>query len=516
MKLFVRALRDNAQRKAGRMNSVLVEDYSQAQFVLPDRTLFSLSLVVFAVFFALLLNVAADYGLLRDPDTFWHIAVGRRILQTGSFPWVDNLSHTFQGHSWMAKDWLSEIIFALLYEAGGWRAVVGFSVGAVALTFTLLFAEMARQMRLTAALSIAMLAYALSSIHFLARPHLLSFPLLVLWFAGLVRAVESRTSPTLLLLPLMTLWANLHGSFTLGLSMGSLLALEAIFQSGREYRLKVASHWAMFLVAAAVAALVTPYGYHSALSTAQVFGGNEALGYINEWRAWDFSKEIFGGPLIIGLIFCGFLVGVKIRFMRLVIVTIAFYMMLVYIRMVPIFALVTPIMITSSLRTQFPFLSIESQRHDQFISSLLRASRPRYMLILSFLLVGPSLLMLFARPIGPRESIQPVAAVDYILRTDPYGRVYNDFSFGGYLIFRGVKSFIDGRTDQLFGGGFLPRTFESANKPNKEFLELLDEYKVSSALVRPESGEAMKLDRTPAWQRQYADDVAAVYQRARP
>jgi len=94
--------------------------------------------------------------------------------------------------------------------------------------------------------------------------------------------------------------------------------------------------------------------------------------------------------------------------------------------------------------------------------------------------------------------------------------VYNDFSFGGYLVFRGVKTFIDGRTEQLFGGGFLSRTFESPNKPNDEFLELLDEYKVSSALVRPESSEALRLDRAPSWGRQYADDVAVVYQRARP
>ena len=495
------------------MNSVLVEGCSRTQVVLPARALLSLSILVFALFSAPLLNVVGE-TLLRDPDTFWHIGVGRLILQTHSLPWVDQLSHTFQGHPWMAKDWLSEIIFALTYQAGGWKGVVSIAIGAIALTFTLLFMELARQMRMTAALSMAMFAYVLSSIHFLARPHLLSFPILVLWFGGLIRAVESRKSPNLLLLPLMTLWANLHGSFTLGFAVGCLLALEAIFKSGPGHRVRILLHWAMFLAAAALAALITPYGYHSAYGTAQIFGGNEALHYINEWRAFDFSKEILVGPLIIGLIFFGFLAGVKIRFMRLVIVTITFYLMLVYIRMVPIFALVTPLMIASSLRAQFPFLSLESQRHDPFLSKLLRLSRPGYALIFSVLLIGPSLLMLSARAIRPHEAIYPVSAVDYIVRTDPSGRVYNDFSFGGYLVFRGVRTFIDGRTEQLFGGGFLSRTFDSPNKPNDEFLELLDEYKVSSALVRPQSAQALKLDRTPAWQRQYADDVALVYQRS--
>jgi len=124
--------------------------------------------------------------------------------------------------------------------------------------------------------------------------------------------------------------------------------------------------------------------------------------------------------------------------------------------------------------------------------------------------------MLFARTVRPSNTIHPVAAVDYILRTDPSGRIYNDFAFGGYLIFRGVKTFIDGRTDQLFGDGFLSKTFESSNKSSNEFLELLDEYMISSALVTPGSGPALKLDRAPTWQRRYGDDIAVVYQRALP
>ena len=97
---------------------------------------------------------------------------------------------------------------------------------------------------------------------------------------------------------------------------------------------------------------------------------------------------------------------------------------------------------------------------------------------------------------------------------DAHAELISFGALGGYLVFRGVKTFIDGRTDQLFRGGFLSRTFESPNKSNAEFLRLLDEYKISTALVRPESSAALKLDRAPSWQRQYADDVAVVYQRA--
>src|SRR5262249_53587847 len=186
---------------------ISVEARPRQQMLWPAGALFSASLVVFALFFALLLNLSGNDGLLRDPDSFWHIGLGRQIVQTGSFPWTDELSYTFQGHPWIAKEWLSQVIYFLAYEAGGWPGVVIIASAAVALTYTLLFAELAGQMRLTVALSMTMLAYALSSGHFLARPHLLSYPCLILWVVGLVRAVEGRRYPSLLLLPVMALWA---------------------------------------------------------------------------------------------------------------------------------------------------------------------------------------------------------------------------------------------------------------------------------------------------------------------
>jgi hypothetical protein len=499
------------------MNAVSTGACPREGIAWPTSTLLSMSVTVFGFLFALLL-MTPGHPFLLDPDTLWHVGVGRQIVQTASLPWFDHLSHTFEGHSWMANDWLSEVIYYAAYEAGGWPAIVAVAASAVGLTFALLFAELGRQMRPAIALSIALYAFTLSSHHFSARPHLLSYPCLILWVAGLVRAVERRGQPNLLLIPVMTLWANLHGGFTLGLGVGGLLALEAISLSKPEHRLKTAFHWAIFLGAAALASFVTPYGYHSMLVTAQVFGGNEALDHINEWQGFDFKKDILGGALIIAPIFVSLLLGVKIRFMRLVIITILFYMMLVYVRLGSVFALVAALLIASSLTSQFPYLSLESlSRNEPYLFGwLIRAVRPRNVLILLTLLMGSSLFGIYARGVVPRENIYPAAAVDYILRADSSCQLYNDFNFGGYLVFRGVKTFIDGRTDQLFGGGFLSRAFDSGKKPNDDFLKLLNEYNVSCALVMPESDRALKLDKAPAWRRRYLDDVAAVYQRVAP
>jgi hypothetical protein len=71
-------------------------------------------------------------------------------------------------------------------------------------------------------------AIVMTTPHLLARPHVLAFPFMMLWVAGLVRAVEEGRAPRPLLLLAMLLWANLHGGFTLGLMLCGFFALEAV------------------------------------------------------------------------------------------------------------------------------------------------------------------------------------------------------------------------------------------------------------------------------------------------
>src|SRR6266699_1591422 len=234
--------------------------------------------------FLLILQLCASSTLLHDPDTYWHIAVGQRIWQTGSLPHADELSHTFQGRPWIANDWLIELLMFAAYSLGGWRAVVLLTACTIAATYALLYLVLSREMRLTVAVGAATAAYVFSMVNFLARPHIFAFPLIVIWFAGLVRAVETKASPTPVLLAVMVLWANVHGSFTLGLAFAGVLGAEAVFDSEPSARIRTAVHWTVFLAAALGAACATPYGYQPMLLTFTVLSGNEAVQTMGEWQ----------------------------------------------------------------------------------------------------------------------------------------------------------------------------------------------------------------------------------------
>jgi hypothetical protein len=155
----------------------------------------SASLFVFILlmtFFLLQLLFLTGSNTLQDPDTYWHIAVGQRIWQSGSVPRVDELSYTFQGHPWIANDWLCELLLFGAYSLGGWRTVVLMTACTIAATYALLYLVLSREMRLTVAIGVAAAAYAVSTPTFIARPQIFAFPLIIVWFAGLVRDLQGH------------------------------------------------------------------------------------------------------------------------------------------------------------------------------------------------------------------------------------------------------------------------------------------------------------------------------------
>src|SRR5262249_12445122 len=149
----------------------------------------------------------------------------------------------------------------------GWRGLVLLCGLVIALTFALLYVLLAHELRATVALGAAAISFLFASLHFLGRPHLFTFPIIVLWTAFLARASDEDRRPSLWLLPLMVLWANLHGGFTLGLLLAAGFGLEATIAARPAERQRVAFRWLSFWASALLAGCITPYGYHNLFET---------------------------------------------------------------------------------------------------------------------------------------------------------------------------------------------------------------------------------------------------------
>jgi hypothetical protein len=105
----------------------------------------------------------------------------------------------------------------------------------------------------------------------------------------------------------------------------------------------------------------------------------------------------------------------------------------------------------------------------------------------------------------------PVAAVDWIIENDPGDRPFNMYSWGGYLGLRVPEDpvFIDGRTD-IYGDAPI-REFADAVYLRSDPQELLDRYEIDYIIFGVDQVLAGWLDESPAWERVYGDDLAAIW-----
>jgi hypothetical protein len=479
----------------------MAEQFAQSQ---PDRVTLRapLPLVVAACIYALLL--AVGNRLLNDPDSFWHLVIGRWMVEHGAVPRVDMFSFTLAGAPWIAKEWLSQLLYAGAHALGGWVAVVVLAAASTALAFGLLARFLSERVPPIPTLALTVAAALLTAPHLVARPHALALPILVAWVAGLVAAADARRAPSFALLPLMALWANLHGGFTFGLVIIAPFALEGVLVANSAERLAVAWKWLRFGVLALFAACITPYGPESILVTGRVLGLGEALSFIGEWRPQDFTRL---GPFELCLLLGAGLVlwrGLTLPPIRVLVVVGLLHMALAHNRNSELFGLLVPIVIAGPLATWFGW----SARQDETPSAHKTASAGAVMAIMAAL----TLAFAATRDMRPNASVAPVAAVA-ALQASKAERVLNDYDFGGYLIYSGRATFIDGRTE-LFGGPFMVRYLRAIMlRELDDFLRLLDEYRVDATLLSPSVPAVALLDRLPGWERIYTDDIAVVHVR---
>jgi hypothetical protein len=129
------------------------------------------------------------------------------------------------------------------------------------------------------------------------------------------------------------------------------------------------------------------------------------------------------------------------------------------------------------------------------------------------LLGGWTLLLLANTTFAMPKNQTPVAAVD-ALRAHGAKRVLNDLPFGGYLIWRQIPVFIDGRAE-LYGEAFEMAYYRAMQlKDVNQLLDMLKTWDIDAVLLTPHTPAAGLLDHIGGWRRAYADENAVLHVRA--
>src|SRR5262249_26242989 len=131
--------------------------------------------IIFLLILQLVLYLKPDF-VFSDGSTGWHLVSGNFILDQHSIPHTDLFSYTFPGKTWVAYEWLSDLIMAALTRIGGLNLLAVVVSCAIALLFSLLYLECRRNgCHFFLAVVLCVLGAIVSSVHWLARPILFVF-----------------------------------------------------------------------------------------------------------------------------------------------------------------------------------------------------------------------------------------------------------------------------------------------------------------------------------------------------
>jgi len=171
---------------------------------------------------------------IAPQDFWWHLEIGRQLLETGSLPTTDAFSFTRAGEPWVNQAWGMQLLLYLVYQAAGASGILALHGLIVSAGYGVLGVTLARIHGWLGAWAGVLMAFGMGIIHHGVRPQSISF----LFFGLLCSAIERHrygNARALRWLPLLfLLWGNLHGGFVFGLGALGLYVLAGLFSMLRD------------------------------------------------------------------------------------------------------------------------------------------------------------------------------------------------------------------------------------------------------------------------------------------
>jgi len=496
------------------------------RLLLPDL---AAMLAASSLFFCLFVYDAGT-AFFRDSDTGWHIRNGERILARRALPHADPFSFSKSGQPWFAWEWGADILMGGVYRLSGLRGLTALFALAIAAGIWLccrLHAAAGGDYFILALL--APLTVTTASLHWLARPHVLSWLFLLAALLYAERAPARFGASQLLLVAGGTaLWSNLHASFFLApviflIYAAAHLARPLLWPLGRDAEWARARWFLWAALASLAGSLLNPYGWRLHAHVFSFLADTELTSRISEFQSFNFQQPV---ALQIALALTlavagGTLALAQKKLAHALVIALFVFGGLRSGRVLPLVALAAlPLAngaFAEALRGAANWRREVGNALDRALaySARLRAMDCKFSgaaflagaVLLAFVaLASPA----YSGSIGfPRQSF-PVAAAAIVEKLPAEARLLTSDSFGGYLIYRfdgARKVYIDGRSD-FYGAAFL-KDYLVLMSARPGWRDMVASFRFTHALLPGDSALLAALEQA-GWATLYKDDVATL------
>lgn len=440
-----------------------------------------------------------------DPDLWWHLADGRYFLANG-VPQTDPFSLTMRGADWVAHEWLADILMFRIEDGLGLVAlpiVIGLLVGAGWLAiYVTVPGEPFRKLVLVGLAGVGVAPVVA------ARPQMSTLVLLALLIVLTERIRSRRIDPAWfwLLVPMVALWANLHAGFYTAFAYLAVVGFGSLIDRRFDSSDRALDRGALLHLGGAVfvaffAILLTPHGSELWTYPFGTLGDPVTQRSLVEWRSPNFSN-LFLWPYLL-YVSVG-LVGVAVRRPRPDATDLLLYAgtlaaSLFSVRHIALHAVVSlPVLIRLWAAER------ETNLSRVFTLGLLVVS------VAGYALQVQRVVTVNDAAVAARF---PIEAVEFLVESGlDSSRIYNDFPWGGYLLWKGIPPYIDGRTD-MYGPEYLEDMLDTLFL-REGWERQLDRFEIETALLTHSAPLTQMLEQREDWDEVYRDDQAVVFVRA--
>jgi len=504
-----------------------------------QRWLPSVSVMLWLVFFlALNLSAARVKMIASDADPCWHWQQGNWMLQHHAILRTEIFSHTRAGAPLVDLWWLSEIVTALAGNLLGWGGIVLVaSVVCATIPWLVHRQLLAEGNELLLSTLLTLLAMAECATHWLARPHLAT-QLMVVVFVWQLRWFDlGRTTARqlLVLLPLlMALWVNLHGAFIVGFVLIGVYLAGAVVNwvcaTGEER--PTFRHRATVLVAlgtaCSLASLLNPNGWELPVQVVRYTTNPLMMGFTQEFLPPNFH-DIDTLPFVIVLVVTLLLLLIARPHLNVTDKLLLIAWLVLSLRMArneTVFALVvTPILAehwNAYLRTAAPSRMLRRYREiSTRLTAVDQMAGARGLPVLAVI----AMIAVLAKPQlfgGPPllatelpASRFPVAAVKFLRRSPDvvHDEMFNDYTWGGYFTLAMPERKVFFHPIVLVYGEEVIRDFLRVDEVQPGWEAVLKKYHVGWTILPREHRLNRLLAQRVDWRLVYTDPVATIYGR---
>lgn len=480
----------------------------------------SVPAIVFIGCFLFVLSTGPSY-MFGDGDTGWHLATGRRIVTSGELPRADAYSWSAAGTPWVAFEWLTDVVYYLLYQWRGYLALLVFDAASIALAYALVAqaALTAGSERLSTAALTGWACY-LSSLHWFVRPHVRTWVFLALWSWLLFRRWKLEDRWIWLVPVSMALWVNLHGGWPAGLillalfALADLVAASLALEDRRAKAIAEARRWGTLLAVTAAATLVNPYGPALHADMLEQMTAAPVQNITQEWQSPDFrgAARPFRPFILAVLASLAFLSG-RAKILGWALGLTGLSMVFESVRHLTVFLLwMTPILLLG-VRGAMDSCLPGGEASGRSGTGGGPGGWALCLGVVAAAVAGLFPPALRAAPAGFGAAQFPVEAVEYLRTHRPQGRMLNEYGWGGYVIWElgdGYPVFIDGRN--IMYGRKITEDSLTFQFTAGGWEELLERYRIGWTLY-PTGSRLTRALKERGWKVLHEDATATVLAR---